>query len=157
MLAPQISLKIKKILLLLLLSLLWVYSPLLGLGRFSVSWSCTQSLGLFGWGSARRKASHTHRTIQTQDKRIQYRHPCLEWDSNPRCQHFNERNSSFLRPSGYSDRQEIESRLIKYKNIPLKKLFSPCWYQYSSDLRQLSSPAFIVFSNTCSYVSSLCL
>jgi hypothetical protein len=26
----------------------------------------------------------THRTTQTQNKRIQYRHPWLEWDSNPR-------------------------------------------------------------------------
>jgi hypothetical protein len=24
-----------------------------------------------------------HRTTQTQNKRTQYRHPCLEWDSNP--------------------------------------------------------------------------
>jgi hypothetical protein len=28
----------------------------------------------------------THRTTQTQNKRTQYRHPCLEWDSNPRSQ-----------------------------------------------------------------------
>jgi hypothetical protein len=25
-----------------------------------------------------------YRTTQTQNKRKQYRHPCLEWDSNPR-------------------------------------------------------------------------
>jgi hypothetical protein len=25
----------------------------------------------------------THRTTQTQNKRTQYRHPCLEWDWNP--------------------------------------------------------------------------
>jgi hypothetical protein len=32
-----------------------------------------------------------HRTTQTQNKRIQYRHPCLEWDSNPQIQCSSER------------------------------------------------------------------
>jgi hypothetical protein len=32
----------------------------------------------------------THRTTQTQNKRT-CRHPCFEWDSNPRSQHSNDR------------------------------------------------------------------
>jgi hypothetical protein len=33
----------------------------------------------------------THRTTQTQNKRTQYRHPCLEWDSNTGSQRSSER------------------------------------------------------------------
>jgi hypothetical protein len=33
----------------------------------------------------------THRTTQTQNKRIQYRHPCLNWDSTPRSQRSSKR------------------------------------------------------------------
>jgi hypothetical protein len=33
----------------------------------------------------------TYRTTQTQNKRTQYRHLCLEWDSNPRSQRSSER------------------------------------------------------------------
>jgi hypothetical protein len=32
----------------------------------------------------------THRTAQTENKRT-HTHPCLEWDSNPRSQRWNER------------------------------------------------------------------
>jgi hypothetical protein len=56
---------------------------------FSVSWSYTQSVGHLGGGSARRKAS-----VYTQNNtnRINaQRHPCLEWDSNPRAQRSSER------------------------------------------------------------------
>jgi hypothetical protein len=51
---------------------------------FSVSWSYRQLDSLDG-GSASRKAS-----TYTQIKRTQYRHPCLEWDSNPRSQRSSE-------------------------------------------------------------------
>jgi hypothetical protein len=43
----------------------------------------------------------THRTTQTQNKRLQYRHPCLEWDSNSRSQ-----GSSGRRPRGHCYRQQ---------------------------------------------------
>jgi hypothetical protein len=33
----------------------------------------------------------THRTTQTRNKRTQFRHPCLEWDSNTRAQRSSER------------------------------------------------------------------
>jgi hypothetical protein len=32
----------------------------------------------------------TRRTTQTQNKRTQYKHPCLEWDSKPRSQRSSE-------------------------------------------------------------------
>jgi hypothetical protein len=43
-------------------------------------------------GSARRKAAtHTQNNTQTQNKGTQYRHPYLEWDSNPQSQRSSER------------------------------------------------------------------
>jgi hypothetical protein len=77
---------------LLLLLLLWLYSPLFGLGRFfsflilytvcSTSWTGDQPVA---------RPLPTHRTTQSQNKRTQYRHPCLERDSNPRSQRSSER------------------------------------------------------------------
>jgi hypothetical protein len=58
-----------------------LYSPSLGLGRFSVSWSYAQAAGFLGRGSDRCKAS-----TNTQNKRTLYKHPYLEWDWNPRSQ-----------------------------------------------------------------------
>jgi hypothetical protein len=57
-------------------------TALVDLGRFFSFLIRTQSVDR---GSERRK------TAQTQNKRTQYRHPCLEWDSNPRPQRSNER------------------------------------------------------------------
>jgi hypothetical protein len=67
--------------------LLWLYSPLLGLGHFfnflilytgrRTSWTGDQP---------GKRPLPTHRTTQTQNKRRQYRHPCPEWDSNSRSQ-----------------------------------------------------------------------
>jgi hypothetical protein len=45
----------------------------------------------------------THRTTQTHNK-CTHRHPCLEWDSNPRFQSSRSKNSSYLRPRGHCDR-----------------------------------------------------
>jgi hypothetical protein len=46
---------------------LCLYSPLLDLGRFTISWSRTQTVGLLGRGSTRRKAATcTQRKTQTQ-------------------------------------------------------------------------------------------
>jgi hypothetical protein len=47
---------------------LWLYSPLLDLGRFLQFLDLfTQSVGLLGRGSVRRKAAtYTHRTAQKQ-------------------------------------------------------------------------------------------
>jgi hypothetical protein len=64
---------------------------LLGLGRF-FSFLILYTVGRTPWTgdqSAGRPVT-THRT-QTQNKRTHYRHPCLEWDSNPRSQRPSER------------------------------------------------------------------
>jgi hypothetical protein len=42
-----------------------------------------QSIGLFGWGISLAQGHYLPRTTDTQNK---HRHPCLEWDSNPRFQ-----------------------------------------------------------------------
>jgi hypothetical protein len=68
--------------------LLWLYSPFLGLGRF-FSFLILYTVGRTPWTGDQPVAGplSTHRTTQTQNKCTQYRHPCLEWDSNPRSQH----------------------------------------------------------------------
>jgi hypothetical protein len=68
---------------------LTMYSPFFGLGRFFSFLIYTQSAGLLGRGSARRKAA-TY--TQNNTNRIRaHRHPCLEWDSNPQSQCSRER------------------------------------------------------------------
>jgi hypothetical protein len=42
-----------------------------------------------------------------QNKRTQYRHPFLVWNSNPRTQRSNERRNSCLRPRGHCDRLNV--------------------------------------------------
>jgi hypothetical protein len=70
-------------LLLLLLLLLWLYSLLLGLDRF-FSFMILHTVSRTSWSGDQAVARplHTHRTTQTQNKRTQYTHPYLEWDSN---------------------------------------------------------------------------
>jgi hypothetical protein len=56
------------------------------LGRLFSLLIYTQSVGLLGRGDQPvARPLPTHRTTQTQNKRT-HRHPCLEWDSNPRSQ-----------------------------------------------------------------------
>jgi hypothetical protein len=65
---------------------LWLYSPLLGLGRYSVSWSYTQTAGLLGrlinpfQGLYLNTGQHKQR-INTYTH-THTKHSCLEWDSN---------------------------------------------------------------------------
>jgi hypothetical protein len=70
-------------LLLLLLLLLLLYRPLLCLGRF-FSFLILYTVRRTPWPGDQPVARPlpTYRTTQTQNKR-KYRHPCLEWDSNP--------------------------------------------------------------------------
>jgi hypothetical protein len=53
-----------------------------------------------------------HRTTQTQNK---HRHPCLEWDSNPRLQCLSGRRSSCLRPYGHCDRLKYDQKRYKVR------------------------------------------
>jgi hypothetical protein len=82
---------------------LWLYSPVLDLGCFSVSWSFTQSVELLRWGiNPGKAATCTHRTAQTQNKgthihassRIRIHDPSV-WVRE---------DSSCLRPRGNCDR-----------------------------------------------------
>jgi hypothetical protein len=65
--------------------LLWLYSPLLGLGRF-FSFLLPYTVGRTPWKGDQPIARPlpTHRTKS-------HRHPYLEWDSNPRSQRSSER------------------------------------------------------------------
>jgi hypothetical protein len=68
----------------------------------------------------------THRT-KTQNKGAQYRHPYLEWDSNPRPQ------SSCLRQRGYCDRL-TESVMASKTGRPstvrrMRVTFNECRFQ----------------------------
>jgi hypothetical protein len=45
-----------------------------------------QTVGLLGRGISPTQGRYLHRTSQTQNKRTQYRHTCLEWESNRRSQ-----------------------------------------------------------------------
>jgi hypothetical protein len=64
-------------------------TALLDLGRFFSFLIYTQSVGLPGQGSARRKAA-TY-TGQHRHRINAHRHPCLEWDSKPRSQRSSKR------------------------------------------------------------------
>jgi hypothetical protein len=55
------------------------------LAAFSVSWSFTQSVGLLERGISPSQGHYLH-TEQHKHRRNAHRHPCLEWDSNPRSQ-----------------------------------------------------------------------
>jgi hypothetical protein len=76
----------------LLLLLLWLYSHLLGLGRF-FSFLTIHTVGRTTWTGDQpvERPLPTHRTTQTQNKRTKYRHPRLEWDWNTRFQRSSER------------------------------------------------------------------
>jgi hypothetical protein len=80
------------LILLLLLLLLLLYSSLVGLGHF-FSFLILYTVGRTPWTRDQPFARPlpTHRTTQTQNKRTQCRHPCLQWDLNPRFQHSSER------------------------------------------------------------------
>jgi hypothetical protein len=72
--------------------LLWLYTLLLGLGRF-FSFLIPYTVGRTPWTGDQPVANPlpTYWTTQTQNKLIKCRHPCLEWDSNPRSQRPSER------------------------------------------------------------------
>jgi hypothetical protein len=76
---------------------LWLYSPLMILGRF-FSLLILYTVGRTPWTGDQPVARPlpTHRTTQTQNKRIE---TCLEWDSNPRSQCSSERRQFCDRPT----------------------------------------------------------
>jgi hypothetical protein len=70
--------------------LLMALQPLWTLVAFSVFLINTHSVGLLGRGISSRKAA-TYRQNNTKYRINAHRHPCLEWDSNPRSQRSSER------------------------------------------------------------------
>jgi hypothetical protein len=82
---------------------LWLYDPLLDLGR-SFSFLFLYTVGRTPWTANQPVARPlpTHRTPQTQNKCI-HRHPCLEWNSNPRSRRSSERRQFMLRQCGHYD------------------------------------------------------
>jgi hypothetical protein len=102
------------VLLLLLLLLLWLYSPLLDLGHF-FSFLILFTVGRIPCTGDQTVAGllPTHKTTQTQNKRTQYRHQCLEWDSNPRSQRSSERKQFMpFRPCGHCHRHHCNIDLF---------------------------------------------
>jgi hypothetical protein len=76
--------KLLVLLFLLLSSSLWLYNPLLGLGRV-FSFLILHTVGRTPWTGDQPVARPlpVYRGTKTQNKCTQYRYPCLEWDSNP--------------------------------------------------------------------------
>jgi hypothetical protein len=68
-----------------LLLLLCLYGPLLSLGPF-FSFLILYTVARTPLTNVQPvvRPLPTHRTTQTQNKRTKYRHPCPEWDYNPR-------------------------------------------------------------------------
>jgi hypothetical protein len=97
------------------------------LTAFSVSWSYIQSAGLLRQEISPTQGRYLH-TGEHKHRINAHRHPCLEWDSNPRSQRSSERrqfmpqtvrplwpasvraseDSSCLRPRGHCDRLASE-------------------------------------------------
>jgi hypothetical protein len=71
---------------------LWLYSSLLDLGR-SFSFLILYTVGRSPWTGDQPVARPlaVPRTTQTQNKRRQYKHPCLDWDPNLQSQRSRER------------------------------------------------------------------
>jgi hypothetical protein len=69
---------------------LWLSIPLLGLGRFFSFLIFLQSVGLPGRGTSQSQGRYLHKE-QHKHRINAQRHPCLEWDSNPRSQRSSER------------------------------------------------------------------
>jgi hypothetical protein len=101
--------------------LLWLYSPLLGLGRFSIFLILYSQWDSLNGGSARRKTStYAHRS------------PCLEWNSNPRPQCF----------SGRTQFLPYTARPL-WLAIQVSTLFITAKGRASSALSHLSSQLFL--------------
>jgi hypothetical protein len=81
-------------------------TALVDLGRF-LSFLILYAVGKTPWAGDQPvgRPLSTHTTTQTQNKNTQYRHPCLEWDSNPRSQCGAGEDRSCLRPRGHCDRR----------------------------------------------------
>jgi hypothetical protein len=84
---------------------LWLYSFLLGLGRF-FNFLIFYTVGTTPWtGISPSQGSYLH-TGQHRHRTNEHRHPCLEWDSNPRSQCLGGRRQ--FMPCGYCGRRNVQ-------------------------------------------------
>jgi hypothetical protein len=89
---------------------LWLYSPLLDLGRFFSFLIYTQSVGLLGRGINPSQGRYLH-TEQHKQRIHAHRRPKLEWDSNPRSQRSSELRGHCDRP--FDNMQDRKGREMK--------------------------------------------
>jgi hypothetical protein len=141
--------------------LLWLYSPLLGLGRFFRS-LILYRVGRAPWTRDQPVAMpiSIHRTTQTQNKGTQYRHPCLEWDSNP----WSQRSSEWRQFMPYTARS-LWSALRQYSkilnwnhynaNLVQLQAHSPCCRGLSSHATGCNDPWHIKYRWICMKMSKL--
>jgi hypothetical protein len=75
-----------------------------GLGRFFSFLIYTQSVGLLGRVTSMSQGRYLY-TEQRKHRLNAHRHPCLQWDSNPRCQRLSERRQ--FMPRSHCDREVL--------------------------------------------------
>jgi hypothetical protein len=93
----------------------WLYSPVLGLGRFfNFVNVCTVVRTLWTGDQPVTLPLPIHRTTQTQNNA--HRHPRLEWDPNPRPQRSSRRRHLCPRMRRHCDRREINQPWYKTQN-----------------------------------------
>jgi hypothetical protein len=93
-----------------------------------------------------------HRSTQTQNKRA-HRHPCLEWDSNPRFQRSSKQRQFMPRPCGLCDRQTFESKSQNSFSSPnsclLLETSGPCDLGIQVRARRVASRLLRSWLNLC--------
>jgi hypothetical protein len=130
---------------------LWLYSPLLDLGRFFSFLIYTHSVGLFGRGIS---PSQCRYLTQENTNRINtHRHPCLEWDSNPRSQWLRGRRYfSCFRPRGHCD--QISVTLVLQFHFH-RQLFIQIRGELNFARRQIPVNSCAIDSGFCERVTSV--
>jgi hypothetical protein len=103
----------------------WLYSRLLGPGLFfSFVIFFTQTVGLLEWVSSPSQGHYLH-TEHHKHRINAHRHPCLEWNSNPRSQRSSKRRQSCLRPRGQCGcRWLVEENLGKLLKVECVIIYS---------------------------------
>jgi hypothetical protein len=136
--------------------------PLLGPDHFFSSVFIFYTDGRTPWTSYKTvtRPLPTHRTTQTHNEHI-HRHPCLEWDSNPRSQRLSERRQSMPNVDLYSGGARFESRPVHQlswlKFLWFSSLF-PDEFQYlpnTASFQVLSSSFFMYHSTIRRYIVSI--
>jgi hypothetical protein len=121
--------------------LLWLYGPLLGLGSFFSFLIYTQSVELLGRGISPPQGRYLH-TEEHKHRINAHRHPCLEWDSNPRSQRSSWRRRFMARPRGLCFR--------RFPYLITSKLYRRSWVAFPQ-LRPRVDPVYYETGMTAVY------